>query len=90
VIVRIRDRARVVRRAKTGQCLLVYPERALDLNHSAREVVELLDGARSVGQVIALLAERHPDTPLDVVRGRVEGFLAELRDRALIETLPER
>ena len=82
---RLRSKARLVRRPRTGAALLVYPERALELNSTALEVVELLDGTRTLTDICATIADRHPDAAEDVVHRAVEGFIAKLRSRALLE-----
>jgi coenzyme PQQ biosynthesis protein PqqD len=84
----LRKKARLVTRARTGRALLVYPERALELNDSAAEIVRLLDGTRSVSEIAAALGERYPDEALERIQGAVERLLGELAARRLIEQRP--
>lgn len=61
--------------------LLLYPEGALVLNPTAAVVLELCDGTRSVGDVLALLHERYPgaDVGADVL-----DLLTRVRERGLV------
>lgn len=61
--------------------LLLYPEGALVLNPTAASVLELCDGNRSVGDVVALLRERYPgaDVGADVL-----DLLTRVRERGLV------
>lgn len=43
--------------------VLLYPEGMVRLNDSAGEILTLVDGERSVGQLIENLSERFPDVP---------------------------
>lgn len=43
--------------------ILLYPEGMVRLNHSAGEILILVDGERSVGQLIEALSERFPEVP---------------------------
>jgi pyrroloquinoline quinone biosynthesis protein D len=81
----LRNKARLIRRARTGAPLLVYPERALELNASAAEIVELLDGTRSLEEVIAELCKRHPDVPPEQIGDGVDRLVSALRCRALLD-----
>ena len=80
----LRKRARLIRRVPTGTRLLVYPERALELNESAAEVIELIDGRRTQAEIVLELATRHDARIAEIERG-VSHVVEELRKRALIE-----
>ena len=48
--------------------VLLYPEGAVLLNDSAKEILELVDGRRTVGDIAAVLDARYgADTMADVV-----------------------
>lgn len=81
-------RARLVRRRPTGERLLVYPERALELNGSALEIVELLDGSRSRDEIVAWLRERHLEVSLERIEAAVDRVLCGLAGRALLHAVP--
>jgi len=86
VSLRLRPKARLVRRGRTGKMLLVYPERALELNASAVEVVELLDGTRTLADIVSEIAARHPDAAPDAIFSGVQRFVSQLAARALVDT----
>ena len=68
----------------SGQHLLLYPERGMQLDATAAEILQLCDGTRSVAAVALELAQRHRHECADVERD-VLTFLQQLRDRCLIE-----
>ncbi len=82
------SKAHLVRRAATDEMVLVYPERALELNSSAAEIVELIDGTHSEPEIVTLLAERHPNAPRERIELGVSRVLLELESRALLRFLP--
>jgi pyrroloquinoline quinone biosynthesis protein D len=81
-------RPRLVRRARVrfdparNAHVLLLPESVLVLTRTAAEILALCDGARSVADVIAALAERYPAAP---IARDVTTLLARLRERGLIE-----
>ncbi|MFH8988294.1 pyrroloquinoline quinone biosynthesis peptide chaperone PqqD [Streptomyces sp. NPDC017940] len=60
-----------------GVDLLLLPERVVVLRGSAGGIVALCDGTRDVTAIVAELARRHPDAP---VEAEVPAFLARLRE----------
>jgi coenzyme PQQ biosynthesis protein PqqD len=84
----LRKKARLIRRAQTGRPLLVYPERALELNDSAAQIVSLLDGTRSLPEIASALGDCYPGEPPERIRKAVERLLGELGARHLIEQRP--
>jgi len=68
----------------SGQHLLLYPERGMQLDASAAEILQLCDGSRTVGAVVSELAQRHRHECGEVERD-VLAFLQQLQDRCLIE-----
>jgi hypothetical protein len=81
-------RVRRVRRQPTNTTLLVYCERALELNPSAEEIVALLDGSHGQAEIVALIGARHPEAEPERVRDGVACLLAELEARGLLEQRP--
>ncbi len=65
--------------------LLLVPEGALKLVGPGRAIVELCDGARTVGEIIGLLQAQHPQAPADRIAAEVGGFLARLRERRAVD-----
>ena len=55
--------------------LLLVPEGAVRLNHTAAEVLELCDGERSLDDIVDTLSERYEGSDLrDDIQGLVEGM----------------
>jgi coenzyme PQQ biosynthesis protein PqqD len=66
--------------AVRGRPVLLYPEGAVLLNDSAKAILELVDGRRTVGEIAAILGERyHQDVADDVA-----DYLLNLANRELI------
>ncbi len=63
--------------------LLLAPERVLDPDDTALEVVRLLDGKRSVDDVVAELAVKY-SAPAEVIRGDVVAMLQDLADKGFL------
>jgi pyrroloquinoline quinone biosynthesis protein D len=61
--------------------VLLYPEGAVLLNDTGREILELVDGARTVAQIAALLGERYQTD----VTADVTDYLSHLAERELIQ-----
>ncbi|MGP3925834.1 MULTISPECIES: pyrroloquinoline quinone biosynthesis peptide chaperone PqqD [unclassified Streptomyces] len=57
--------------------LLVLPERVVVLNTQAGGVIRLCDGRRAVGEIVEVLAARHPGAP---VATEVPDFLHRVRE----------
>jgi pyrroloquinoline-quinone synthase len=67
-----------------GATTLVLPERAVRLNESGREILDLCDGARSADAVARELRRRHPDDPGIVPD--VHDFLDEMERLGVLVT----
>jgi pyrroloquinoline quinone biosynthesis protein D len=61
--------------------VLLYPEGAVLLNETGREILELVDGARTVAEIAALLGERYQTD----VTADVTDYLSHLAERELIQ-----
>ena len=61
--------------------VLLYPEGAVLLNDTGREILELVDGARTVAEIAALLGERYKTD----VTADVTDYLSHLAERELIQ-----
>ncbi len=61
--------------------VILYPEGALFINETARAILELCDGNRSVAEIAQVLGDRYQ---ADVLADVVE-FLAGMRDRGLVQ-----
>lgn len=62
---RLAGKARLKWDAVRQKHLLLFPEGVLVLNQTAHAVLELCDGARTVGDIVALLAERYRSDAID-------------------------
>jgi coenzyme PQQ biosynthesis protein PqqD len=63
-----------------GRPVLLYPEGAVLLNDTGREILELVDGRRSVREIAAALSAKYgTDVTADVVE-----YLGDLAGRELI------
>jgi pyrroloquinoline quinone biosynthesis protein D len=61
--------------------VLLYPEGAVLLNDTGREILELVDGARTVAEIAAVLGARYQtDVTMDVTE-----YLSRLAERELIQ-----
>jgi coenzyme PQQ biosynthesis protein PqqD len=79
---RLAPKARLRVDAKTGQTLLLYPERGLALNATGAEILGLCTGERCVADIIAALAERHGAH--ESLADDVRAFLTKLAERKLL------
>jgi pyrroloquinoline quinone biosynthesis protein D len=64
--------------------VLLAPERAFDLDETAAAVLELVDGQRRVGDIVAVLAERYEAPPADI-EGDVLAMLADLVAKRVLD-----
>jgi coenzyme PQQ biosynthesis protein PqqD len=77
-------KARLRKDSRSGGYLLLYPERGMELNRTAVEIVRLCDGQSTVREIVESLARRHASTPSDVIESEVLSFLGALQERALL------
>ncbi|WP_078964728.1 pyrroloquinoline quinone biosynthesis peptide chaperone PqqD [Streptomyces aureocirculatus] len=74
----VRARSVVFRHDRVrGVDLLLLPERVVVLRGAAGSIVALCDGERDVTAIVAELARRHPEAPVDA---EVPAFLDRLRE----------
>jgi pyrroloquinoline quinone biosynthesis protein D len=61
--------------------VLLYPEGAVLLNQTGKEILELVDGTRTIGEIARILGERYQtDVTADVAE-----YLSHLAERELIQ-----
>jgi len=82
---RLAAKARVRLDRQTGRYVLLYPERGLELNSTAAEIVKLCTGEYSVDDIIARLIATRVGVRADVERDVVD-FLDRLGARGLLDT----
>jgi pyrroloquinoline quinone biosynthesis protein D len=84
------DVPRLVRRvrlrwdATRNAHVLLFPEGVLMLNPAAAEVLTRVDGARSVGVIVAELRALHDDAPPAAIAHDVHELLLRVRDRGFL------
>ena len=74
-------RLRVVSPEET---MLLVPEGALRLKGAGREIVELVDGSRSVSKIVDDLVQRHRPEDTPQITQEVTAFLEKLHARSVI------
>jgi pyrroloquinoline quinone biosynthesis protein D len=67
-----------------GCHVLLYPEGVLVLNPEAAEILELVDGARTLDAIVTALREAHPEAPPDALGGDVRELLERLVARGFV------
>ena len=85
---RLAGKARLRYDRQSQRYLLLYPERGLELNGTAADVVQLCTGEHTVAGIVAQLTEKYTDKPREVVEREVLSFLAALADRGLVQGEP--
>lgn len=80
---RLAPRARLRPDRQTGRTLLLYPEAGLALNPTAAATLELCDGARTLAEIAALLADRF-GRDAAAIAAEIGPFLDQLAARGLV------
>jgi pyrroloquinoline quinone biosynthesis protein D len=70
-----------------GEPLLLYPEGALRLDETTAALLDLCDGARTVSEIAALLAEQY-EAPVDEIAADIAECLSGLAAEGLILSAP--
>jgi pyrroloquinoline quinone biosynthesis protein D len=83
---RLAPKARLRLDRKTNRYLLLYPEKGMQLNATAADIVQLCTGEHSVAEIIVRLAAKYAPQPREVIEREVHAFLDALSARALLST----
>lgn len=67
-----------------GRWVLLAPERTINLDPIGLAILQEVDGERSFGELVAILAAKY-DAPVDQISGDVAEFLTGLSDRRILE-----
>jgi len=67
--------------------MLLYPEKGMQLNGTAADIVQLCTGERTVGEIIRELAAKYTK-PSETIAAEVTQFLEALQARLLIRFEP--
>jgi coenzyme PQQ biosynthesis protein PqqD len=84
---RLASKAKLRLDKKTGQQVLLYPEKGLLLNPTGSAIVALCDGQRSLRQIVEALQVSYPGATVEALERDVQNFLAGLVERGLVEGL---
>lgn len=72
---------------KRSRYMLLYPERGLELNPTAADVLQRCTGERTVSSIVEELAQKYGhETP--AVEREVMDFLQTMADRGLVRATP--
>ncbi|HEX4339314.1 MAG TPA: pyrroloquinoline quinone biosynthesis peptide chaperone PqqD [Polyangiaceae bacterium] len=85
---RLSPKARLRVDKKTGQKVLLYPEKGLLLNPTGARILELCTGERTVASIVELLVGEHSAALPGTIAAEVNGFLQRLFDAGLVKTEP--
>ena len=86
---RLSSKARVQTDKITGKPALLYPEGVLLLNPTGAAIIELCDGQHTFAEMVTQLAERYC-APAGKLLPDVTEYLGRLRERGLVELIPEK
>jgi pyrroloquinoline quinone biosynthesis protein D len=64
--------------------MLLVPEGALRLKGAASEIISLIDGARSVNAITALLQKKHASEDANRICAEVKQFIEKLHARTVL------
>jgi pyrroloquinoline quinone biosynthesis protein D len=73
---------------KTGQKVLLYPEKGLLLNPTGARILELCDGERTVASIVDVLVSEHEGAQRDTISNEVRAFLQRLLESGLVRSEP--
>jgi len=73
----------MLRRDRDGTPMLLVPEGALMLNPTAAAALELVDGRRTLDEIVAGVVERF-DVPPEVAREEIGELLRRLTERGFV------
>jgi coenzyme PQQ biosynthesis protein PqqD len=73
-----------VRTLSPDEAMLLVPEGALRLKGAASEIINLIDGDRSVEAIIALLRQRHASDDADRISAEAKQFIEKLHARSVL------
>jgi pyrroloquinoline quinone biosynthesis protein D len=68
----------------SSRYLLLYPEKGMQLNGTAADVVQLCTGEHTVEEIIDRLAAKYTPQPRERIDAEVIRFLEQLSERALL------
>ena len=66
---------------------LLYPERGLQLNATAVEIVRLCTGEHTVASMVAQLSQKYPAQAPEALEREVIAFLTQIESRGLLDVV---
>ena len=84
---RFRSKVRLRLDRHTGQYILLYPERGLELNQTAAEIARLCTGEWTINAIEQHLARTYVDVSPHEIKREVLQFLNALAGRGLMQGL---
>jgi pyrroloquinoline quinone biosynthesis protein D len=66
--------------------VLLYPEGVLVLTPEAAEVIERVDGVRTLEAIVDALADEHPEAPREVIDRDVRELIERLAARGFVRS----
>jgi coenzyme PQQ biosynthesis protein PqqD len=82
---KLAPKARLRYDRKTTRYMLLYPERGLELNPTAADIVRLCTGAHTLDVIVEHLAAKYSSQPREAIAREVMTFLAALAERGLVK-----
>lgn len=82
---RLASKARLRLDRRSGKYFLLYPERGLQLNATATEIVRLCTGEHTVASIVAQLAGKYPAQGREALEREVVAFLTQIESRGLLD-----
>jgi pyrroloquinoline quinone biosynthesis protein D len=86
VVPSLARRARVRWDAARDCHVLLYPEGVLVLTPEAAEVIERVDGVRTLEAIVDALADEHPEAPREVIDRDVRELIERLAARGFVRS----
>jgi coenzyme PQQ biosynthesis protein PqqD len=81
---RLAAKARIRFDRRTERYLLLYPEKGLELNPTAADIVRLCTGEHTLAEIAEQLAGKYPKQPRAAIEREMRDFLAALAERGLV------
>ena len=81
---RLASKARIRFDRLTERYLLLYPEKGLQLNPTAADIVRLCTGEHTVGEIADRLADKYPAQPRPAIEREMLELLDALAERGLV------
>ena len=85
---RLAPKVRLRHDAQSGRYMLLYPEKGMQLNGTAADIVQLCTGERTVAEIVRELTAKYTSQPSEGIEREVTHFLEALQARLLIRLDP--